>query len=99
MNGPEDFEAVPHFPYSSGEKATTPEACCQRELQSREGMFVDREACLRGIERFQNRQVREDERWEKEFQGGRGWLRRSWVAGEAGGLCRSGCRSHPNRQK
>ncbi|NXC67636.1 TSN18 protein, partial [Anhinga anhinga] len=34
----------------------TPEACCQRELQSREGMFVDKEACLRGIERFQNRQ-------------------------------------------
>ncbi|NWR98936.1 TSN18 protein, partial [Agelaius phoeniceus] len=37
------------------EKAT-PEACCQRELQSREGMFVNKEACLEGIERFQNRQ-------------------------------------------
>ncbi|XP_032854425.1 tetraspanin-18 isoform X3 [Tyto alba] len=55
VNGPEDFEAVPHLPYSSLE-STTPEACCQRELQSREGMFVNKEACLTGIERFQNRQ-------------------------------------------
>ncbi|KAK2513986.1 Tspan18 [Columba guinea] len=55
VNGPEDFEAVPHFPHSSWETAT-PEACCQREIQSREGMFVNKEACLTGIERFQNRQ-------------------------------------------
>ncbi|XP_008637619.2 tetraspanin-18 isoform X1 [Corvus cornix cornix] len=55
VNGPEDFEAIPHLPYSSLEGAT-PEACCQRELQSREGMFVNKEACLSGMERFQNRQ-------------------------------------------
>ncbi|XP_064513884.1 tetraspanin-18 [Pseudopipra pipra] len=55
VNGPEDFEAIPHLPHSSLEKMT-PEACCQRELQSREGMFINKEACLTGIERFQNRQ-------------------------------------------
>ncbi|KAF2977242.1 hypothetical protein EK904_008028 [Melospiza melodia maxima] len=55
VNGPEDFEDIRHVPYSSLEKST-PEACCQRELQSREGMFVNKEACLEGIERFQNRQ-------------------------------------------
>ncbi|KAJ7406132.1 Tetraspanin-18 [Pitangus sulphuratus] len=55
VNGPEDFEAIPHLPHSSLEKMI-PEACCQRELQSREGMFVNKEACLAGIERFQNRQ-------------------------------------------
>ncbi|NXA17635.1 TSN18 protein, partial [Ibidorhyncha struthersii] len=37
-------------------ETATPEACCQRELQSREGMIVNKEACLTGIERFQNRQ-------------------------------------------
>ncbi|OXB82219.1 UNVERIFIED_CONTAM: hypothetical protein H355_007916, partial [Colinus virginianus] len=55
VNGPEDFEAVPpgpHLPLVG----TTPEACCQRKLQSREGMFVNRDACLAGSERFQNRQ-------------------------------------------
>ncbi|XP_005154247.1 tetraspanin-18 [Melopsittacus undulatus] len=65
VNGPEDFEAVPLLPYSpeavpplpySPLESTTPEACCQRELQSREGMFVNREACLAGFEKFQNRQ-------------------------------------------
>ncbi|NWQ90485.1 TSN18 protein, partial [Burhinus bistriatus] len=37
-------------------ETATPEACCQRELQSREGMFINKEACLSGTERFQNRQ-------------------------------------------
>lgn len=74
MNGPEDFEAVPHLPHSSLE-SVIPEACCQRELQSREGKFVNKEACLTGIERFQNRQVREAEHQEKEFHSGQrdGW--------------------------
>lgn len=57
MNGPEDFEAVPPLSHLPLEE-TTPEACCQRKLQSREGMFVNRKACLEGDERFQNRQVR-----------------------------------------
>lgn len=80
MNGPEDFEAIPHLPYSSLEKST-PEACCQRELQSREGMFVDKEACLSGVERFQNRQVREAERQEKELHSGQrdGCSGHAWI--------------------
>lgn len=55
VNGPEDFEAVPPLSHLPLEE-TTPEACCQRKLQSREGMFVNRKACLEGDERFQNRQ-------------------------------------------
>ncbi|KFQ32876.1 Tetraspanin-18, partial [Merops nubicus] len=47
VNGPEDFEAVPQLPHSPLERAP-PEACCQRELGGREGLFVDREACLTG---------------------------------------------------
>lgn len=69
VNGPEDFEAIPHLPHSSSEKAI-PEACCQRELQSQEGMFINKEECLKGNERFQNRQVREAERQEKELHSG-----------------------------
>ncbi|NXH17257.1 TSN18 protein, partial [Bucco capensis] len=55
VNGPEDFAAVPSLPSSSLDKAI-PEACCQRELQSRAGLLVNRAACLSGIESFQNRQ-------------------------------------------
>ncbi|XP_042670315.1 tetraspanin-18 isoform X3 [Centrocercus urophasianus] len=54
VNGPEDFDAVPPFPHLLEE--AIPEACCQRKLQSREGMIVNRQACLRGSEKFQNRQ-------------------------------------------
>uniref|UniRef100_G1NDL6 Uncharacterized protein n=1 Tax=Meleagris gallopavo TaxID=9103 RepID=G1NDL6_MELGA len=55
VNGPEDFDAVLPLPHLPLEK-TIPEACCQRKLQSREGMIVNRQACLDGTERFQNRQ-------------------------------------------
>lgn len=93
MNGPEDFEAIPHFTYSSLEKAT-PEACCQRELQSREGMFVDKEACLAGIERFQNRQVRGADHQEKEFHSGK---RGAWGGhGQLAKLAGHTTLTHPN---
>ncbi|NWU91918.1 TSN18 protein, partial [Upupa epops] len=55
VNGPEDFEAVP-YPPSSRLDQPTPEACCQRELRSRQGPLVNRDACLGGTESFQNRQ-------------------------------------------
>uniref|UniRef100_A0A8D0G6P2 Tetraspanin n=1 Tax=Sphenodon punctatus TaxID=8508 RepID=A0A8D0G6P2_SPHPU len=55
VNGPEDFETAPRFQtLSSG--GVVPEACCRRELQSRDGAFVRKEACLLGQDMYQNRQ-------------------------------------------
>uniref|UniRef100_A0A8C3HF36 Tetraspanin 18 n=2 Tax=Chrysemys picta bellii TaxID=8478 RepID=A0A8C3HF36_CHRPI len=55
VNGPEDFEKTPHFRLLHSDDVV-PEACCQRELQSRDGAFVSKEDCLMGRDMYQNRQ-------------------------------------------
>lgn len=90
VNGPEDFEAVPPLSHLPLEE-TTPEACCQRKLQSREGMFVNRKACLEGDERFQNRQVRAARWLEKRLPSRDGCGSRGLPTREGGRLCHSDC--------
>ncbi|OCT83680.1 tetraspanin-18 [Xenopus laevis] len=55
VNGPEDFDDALRFralhPYDA-----VPEACCQREVQSRAGKIISRGDCLLGRENYQNRQ-------------------------------------------
>ncbi|XP_053119565.1 tetraspanin-18 isoform X2 [Hemicordylus capensis] len=46
VNGPDDFESAPHF-------QQVPEACCQRNPQSRKGAFVNEEDCLMGKDMYQ----------------------------------------------
>lgn len=56
VNGPEDFKSAPHFQLLHSHDAF-PEACCRREIQSRDGVFISKENCLMGKEIYQNRQV------------------------------------------
>ncbi|KAL7992300.1 hypothetical protein Chor_016556, partial [Crotalus horridus] len=55
VNGPEDFEAPSHSILLDSHPAV-PEACCKRELQSRDGAFINKEECLKGKEVYQNQQ-------------------------------------------
>ncbi|XP_030415843.1 tetraspanin-18 isoform X1 [Gopherus flavomarginatus] len=55
VNGPEDFETAPRFRLLHSDDVV-PEACCQRELQTRDGAFVSKEDCLMGKDMYQNRQ-------------------------------------------
>ncbi|XP_015687195.1 tetraspanin-18 [Protobothrops mucrosquamatus] len=55
VNGPEDFEATSHSILPDSHPAL-PEACCKRELQSRDGAFINKEECLKGKEVYQNQQ-------------------------------------------
>ncbi|XP_006124548.2 tetraspanin-18 [Pelodiscus sinensis] len=55
VNGPEDFETALHFRHHHSDDVV-PEACCQRELQTRDGAFVSKEDCLMGKDMYQNRQ-------------------------------------------
>ncbi|XP_044292614.1 tetraspanin-18 isoform X1 [Varanus komodoensis] len=61
VNGPEDFETAPRFLLYSHD--VVPEACCRRELQSRNGAFINKEECLKGKDMYQNRQVRGTPKW------------------------------------
>uniref|UniRef100_A0A803TEY7 Tetraspanin 18 n=1 Tax=Anolis carolinensis TaxID=28377 RepID=A0A803TEY7_ANOCA len=63
VNGAEDFETAPRFLLLHSHNEV-PEACCRRELQSRDGAIIRKEDCLQGKEMYQNRQVWRAEKWD-----------------------------------
>ncbi|XP_058017694.1 tetraspanin-18 [Ahaetulla prasina] len=55
VNGPEDFEAT-SLSILLDSYPAVPEACCKRELQSRDAAFINKKECLKGREVYQNQQ-------------------------------------------